>query len=194
MPYRPSVARVAASNTPTKPGELGIATPKPMIPCSRNAPTGGTGSPNARKHTANAAAFTSHSTTDQRTTASNRPGLLSTSSPATSPSAMWESRSAKCAGNTACVARPSSPSQGAGRCTTSTATHVAEDEPPADGADREREGRKRDGGQDEPAIRPPHAFHQVAGTDAVQRPGQEPDCHPEPHDPRPPRGGSAVRS
>src|SRR5207302_5025859 len=83
---------------------------------------GGTGSPNARKHTANAAAFTSHSTTDQRTTASNRPGLLSTSSPATSPSAMWESRSAKCAGNTACAARPSSPSQGAGRCTTSTAT------------------------------------------------------------------------
>src|SRR5213076_1420427 len=122
MPYRASVARVAASNTPTYPGELGSATPNPMIPCSRNAPTADTGNPNARKHIANAAAFTSQSTADQRTTARKRPGLLSTSSPATSPSAMRVIRSATRAGRTACVTRPSSASQGAGRCTTSTAT------------------------------------------------------------------------
>src|ERR1051325_3780846 len=83
MPYRASVARVAASNKPMNPGELGSATPKPMIPCSRNAPAGGTGSPNARKQTANAAAFTSHCTTDQNTTARKRPGVLSTSRHAT---------------------------------------------------------------------------------------------------------------
>src|SRR6059036_1298758 len=77
-----SVTRVAASNTPTNPGEAGSATPKPMIPCSRNAPSAGTASPKARKHTANAAAFTSHCTTDQPTTPRNRPGLFSTSSPA----------------------------------------------------------------------------------------------------------------
>src|SRR5207253_2672678 len=214
MPYRPSVARVAASNTPTNPGELGSATPNPMIPCSRNAPTAGTGSPNARKHTANAAAFTSHSTTDQKTTAAKRPGFLSTSSPATSPSAIRVIRSARRAGRTACVARPSSASQGAGRCTTSTATTsttpkkaaavvvIAEtDVRPmsawwgnADGADREREGRERDGRENEPAVRPAHAVHQIAGIDAVQRPRQEPERDPESHDPRPARGGGAVRS
>ena len=34
--------------------------------------------------------------------------------------------------------------------------------------------------------------HQIAGTDAVQCPRQEPERDPEPHDPRPPRGGGAV--
>src|SRR2546423_3410957 len=122
MPYRPSLARVAASNTPTNPGELGSATPNPMIPCSRNAPAAGTGSPKARKHTANAAAFTTQSTTDHATTARKRPGLFRTASPATNPSAIRAIRSATRAGRAACVARPSSASHGPGRCTTSTAT------------------------------------------------------------------------
>src|SRR2546430_1539202 len=115
MPYRASVARVAASNTPTYPGELGSATPNPMIPCSRNAPTAGTGNPNARKHVANAAAFTSQSTADQTTTATKRPGLLSTSSPATNPSAMRVIRSATRAGRPACGTLPISARQVVGR-------------------------------------------------------------------------------
>src|SRR5437899_1480030 len=167
MPYRARVARVAASNTPTNPGELGSATPKPMIPCSKNAPTAGTGSPNARKHTAKAAAFTSQSTTDQSTTPKKRPGLLSTSSPATSPSAIRMTRSATRAGNSAWVARPSSASQGAGRCTTNTATTSTTPKKAA-------------------------AVVVIADTDVLHCPRQEPERDPEPHDPRPPRGGGAV--
>src|SRR5256885_1944668 len=118
MPYRGSVARVAASNTPTYPGELGSATPNPMIPCSRNAPTAGTGSPNARKHIPNAPAFTSHSTADQRTTATKRGGPFSTPRPPTSPPAMRGIRSPPRAGRTPGTTRPTSAGQGAGPRTT----------------------------------------------------------------------------
>src|SRR5216683_1733823 len=109
------VSRVAASNTPTNPGEDGSATPKPMMPCSRKAPSTGTASPKARKHTAKAAAFTTQSTTDHRTTAANRAGFFNTSSPATRPSAMWVIRSAIAVGRIACVARRSNPSHGDGQ-------------------------------------------------------------------------------
>src|SRR2546426_4177216 len=85
MPSTASVARVAASNTPTNPGDDGRATPNPIIPCNNSAPSAGTGRPNAWKQIANDAPFTSHSSSDHATTPTNRPGLFSTSSPATRP-------------------------------------------------------------------------------------------------------------
>src|SRR2546428_320962 len=122
MPYSARVTRVSASNGPKKPGEDGSATPNPISPCSRNAPTQGTGSPNARKHTANDRAFTTHSTTDQTTTPAKRAGLLRTASPWTSPSANCVTRSAEREGRTACSTRPRRLSAGAGRGTTTSAT------------------------------------------------------------------------
>src|SRR5712691_2153272 len=100
------------------PGVDGNATPKPMIPCRSKAASAGTWIPNARKHTANAAALVSHSASDQRTTPPNRAGLFNTSRPATIPSVQCITRAADVAGSTRFAIRPSSASQGAGRCTT----------------------------------------------------------------------------
>src|SRR2546430_15265934 len=98
MPYSASVTRVAASNTPTNPGELGSATPNPMIPCSRNAPAAGTGRPKARKHTADAAAFTTHSTTDHAAAAGERARPLRAAGPRAHPPAGPAARPANAAG------------------------------------------------------------------------------------------------
>src|SRR5437773_3946848 len=96
-----------------------------MIAWSNSAPSAGTGMPNARKHTANPAALTSHNTNDHATTPANRPGRRSTSSPPINPSASRTSRSASRAGSTPWVILLKKESQGAGRCTTARATSRA---------------------------------------------------------------------
>src|SRR6266516_5053880 len=100
-----------------------------MIAWSNSAPSAGTGMPNARKHTANPAALTSHSTSDHATTPANRPGRRSTSSPPINPSASRTSRSARRAGSTPWVILLKKESQGAGRCTTARATSRAAPNP-----------------------------------------------------------------
>src|SRR6266496_1616391 len=92
-----------------------------MIAWSSSAPSAGTGMPNARKHTANPAAFTSHSTSDHATTPAKRPGRRSTSSPPISPSASRARR----AGSTLWVTLLKKESHGVGRCTTARATSSA---------------------------------------------------------------------
>src|SRR5436189_37773 len=96
-----------------------------MIAWSNSAPSAGTGMPNARKHTANPAALTSHNTNDHATTPANRPGRRSSSSPPINPSASRTSRSASRAGSTPWVILLKKESQGAGRCTTARATSRA---------------------------------------------------------------------
>src|SRR6266496_259302 len=96
-----------------------------MIAWSSSAPSAGTGMPNARKHTANPAAFTSHSTSDHATTPAKRPGRRSTSSPTISPSASRARRSARRAGSTPWVTLLKKESHGVGRCTTARATSSA---------------------------------------------------------------------
>src|SRR5438105_3760794 len=104
------------------PGVDGTATPKPMMPCKSKAAAAGTFIPKARKHTAKAAALVSQSANDQTTTPANRTGLLSTSSPATIPSAQCVTRAAALAGSNRLVIRSSSASHGAGRWTTMRAS------------------------------------------------------------------------
>src|ERR1041384_3830764 len=121
----PSVSLVATSNTPTYPGDEGTAPPNPMIPCNNSAPSIGTGSPNARKQTANDAALTSHSTSDQATTPAKREGLRNTASPSTNPSIADRTRTANRCGSSRCAIASSRRSQGAGFTTTITATTSA---------------------------------------------------------------------
>src|SRR2546421_650790 len=104
------------------PGVDGTATPKPMMPCKSKAAAAGTFIPKAQKHTAKAAALVSQSANDQTTTPANRTGLLSTSRPATIPSAQCVTRAAALAGSNRLVIRSSSASHGAGRWTTMRAS------------------------------------------------------------------------